>query len=279
MRFLIILGVLLAGTSFAQNFTPSDKEKPRDAVYKCSILTPPGKNDSDPGIAITITIEDGEWFIMHSTRSGQRYFRQEQYLIKTLTARTLMWTGTNIKRDNIKMIGEIKPKSRSAYSYSERVYDMNKAGTQTAQIDAECIQSFDQESTAPRPTLPAAKPLGATLPESNICKPGTHQPIPVIFGLNYDEARKKLIEAGWQPLLAAPQSEQEHASSGNGPELWAFGFREVRSCAGSGMANCTFNYSDVYNNSLSVFTTGEVSLQGQKKTWNIVSATSCRAQH
>jgi hypothetical protein len=271
MRLILIFSMLLIGQSYAQKMR-------EDAVYKCSILTPPNKNDSDPGISIDVGYENGEWFINHSTRSGQRYIRQEQYLIKDISTRGLAWQGTHMKRNNIRMVGEIKHINRNNYSYIERVYDMNKGGIKTAQINAECIQSFSQEDSHPNIQSSPQKPA-ITVSNNNVCKPGSHQAIPIIFEKTYDEARKLLIAGGWQPILASPQSEKEYASSGNGPELWANGFRELRSCAGTGMANCTFEYKDNYNNFLSIFTTGEVSLQGEKKVWNVVSSTSCRARN
>lgn len=86
-----------------------------------------------------------------------------------------------------------------------------------------------------------------------------HTPIPKIAGLTYDEAREKLIDAGWQPH----QNHWSHGSEpdmqhGNGLHFWQKGFHEIIHSSGTGLSHCTFGWKDVYGNRLIIVTAGEV---------------------
>lgn len=86
-----------------------------------------------------------------------------------------------------------------------------------------------------------------------------HTPIPRIAGLTYDEARERLIGAGWQPH----QQRWSHASEpdmqhGNGLHFWEKGYHEIINASGTGLGHCTFGFIDVYRNKLIVVTAGEV---------------------
>jgi hypothetical protein len=90
------------------------------------------------------------------------------------------------------------------------------------------------------------------------CRVEQHAPIPTLHDLPYSEARKQLVDAGWQPVLINPMHRQNgEAASGNGPGFVERGFHEVVDCSGSGLAQCLFAYSDVYGNVLAVVTAGE----------------------
>jgi hypothetical protein len=86
-----------------------------------------------------------------------------------------------------------------------------------------------------------------------------HTPIPKIAGLTYDDARRQLLEAGWQPH----RHHWSHASEpdmqyGNGLHFWDKGFHEIINASGTGLGHCTFGFVDVYRNKLIVVTAGEV---------------------
>lgn len=86
-----------------------------------------------------------------------------------------------------------------------------------------------------------------------------HTPIPRIAGLTYDEARERLIHAGWQPRV----NHFAHASNfdmqvGNGLHFWEKGYHEIISASGTGLGLCTFGFHDVYGNQLVVVSAGEV---------------------
>ncbi len=86
----------------------------------------------------------------------------------------------------------------------------------------------------------------------------SHVPIPNLFGLDYDDARARLIEAGWQPVMNhwsyADNTDIRH---GNGPVFWKKGYHEIESSSGTGYAFCSFKFVDVYGNNLKVITAGE----------------------
>lgn len=104
--------------------------------------------------------------------------------------------------------------------------------------------------------------LSASSTDDYFPQPATaiHTPIPRISGLPYDEARERLIAAGWQPHM----QHWSHASEpdmqyGNGLHFWEKGYHEIINASGTGLGHCTFGFVDVYRNKLIVVTAGEVS--------------------
>jgi len=98
-----------------------------------------------------------------------------------------------------------------------------------------------------------------------------HTPIPRIAGLTYDEARDRLIHAGWQPRRRRwSQADDVNIKHGNGPHFWDQGYREIINASGTGLAHCTFGFSDVYGNRLVIVTAGEVikELNANAYVWN-----------
>lgn len=86
-----------------------------------------------------------------------------------------------------------------------------------------------------------------------------HSPIPKIAGLTYDDARHRLLEAGWQPHLQHwSHTADPDMQYGNGLHFWDKGFYEIINASGTGLAHCTFGFVDVYRNELIVVTAGEV---------------------
>ena len=64
------------------------------------------------------------------------------------------------------------------------------------------------------------------------------------------------MTAGWKPVRTKDASDPGIAL-GNGPEFVKRGYVEVESCAGTGLAQCSFMFEDSYGNRLRVFTAGE----------------------
>ena len=90
------------------------------------------------------------------------------------------------------------------------------------------------------------------------CAPKKHAKVPNITNKTYHQARKLLISNNWQPLrtLSANSTESD-LGYGNAWGFWKKGYKEVESCAGTGLAPCVFNFKDVYGNKLKVYTEGE----------------------
>lgn len=81
-------------------------------------------------------------------------------------------------------------------------------------------------------------------------------PIPKIYGLSYDDARKKLIDYGWVP----DRKNYSHGvqfTYGNGKIFWERGYWEVDNCLGTGEAVCFFKFFDPSRRALTVTTAGE----------------------
>lgn len=86
-----------------------------------------------------------------------------------------------------------------------------------------------------------------------------HTPIPRIAGLAYDEARERLVNAGWQPRMNHwTYSSNFDMQYGNGLHFWGKGYHEIIHASGTGLGHCTFGFQDVYGNRLIVVTAGEV---------------------
>lgn len=79
--------------------------------------------------------------------------------------------------------------------------------------------------------------------------------IPVITEKPYDEARKALIEAGWQPAITIHSNTPISISAEEFREL---GFKEIHDC-GSGIVPCLFYFRNAEGQKLKVVTLGEAS--------------------
>ncbi|WP_128515800.1 hypothetical protein [Tabrizicola thermarum] len=96
-------------------------------------------------------------------------------------------------------------------------------------------------------------PLAATEP---VCH-GTAE-VPLIYGLPIDVARKRLAEAGWQPV---PFQGDRSESMGLDAEIAARGVPEVDVCSGTGFGFCGYAYAGPAG-SLAVTTMGEFGEDG-----------------
>lgn len=81
--------------------------------------------------------------------------------------------------------------------------------------------------------------------------------IPDIEGIPIDEARKRLLQAGWQPVPGDPAQR----SLGLAQEISAAGVPEVEDCSGTGFGFCAYRYSGTAG-TLAVTTAGEGSEDG-----------------
>lgn len=86
-----------------------------------------------------------------------------------------------------------------------------------------------------------------------------HAPIPRIGGLTYDEARERLMNAGWQPHMNHwTHGQNFDMQYGNGLYFWQKGYQEIRHASGTGLGFCSFGFVDIYGHKLCVVTAGEV---------------------
>ncbi len=101
--------------------------------------------------------------------------------------------------------------------------------------------------------------INFSIAEASPCIPTKHAKVPNITNKSYHLARKELLANQWQPLRTIPIQEAKETLmfSGNGWSFWKRGYQEVESCAGTGMAPCVFNFTDIYGNHLKVYTLGE----------------------
>ena len=101
---------------------------------------------------------------------------------------------------------------------------------------------------------------GSVIAQDKPCAPKRHAKLPAITELTYHRARKKLLAAGWQPWQTKSFNDSgidPDISNGNGRLFWRKGYVEVESCAGTGVAACSFLFRDAYGNRLRVTTAGE----------------------
>jgi len=103
--------------------------------------------------------------------------------------------------------------------------------------------------------------LEAQLPHAKATAAGAHaphSPLPQMQGMTYHDARKQLIELGWQPR-ARHWSHARHPDVIAAAEMWKCGYWEVINAWGTGLGRITFAFHDVYGNFLTVQTEGEES--------------------
>ncbi len=69
-------------------------------------------------------------------------------------------------------------------------------------------------------------------------------------GMSYAQARKTLINAGWQAVEYSPNRDRFGAMD----YLIQLGYNEVESCSGTGMGFCRFNFTNANGRQLAVVT-------------------------
>ncbi|MDX2245018.1 MAG: hypothetical protein NW224_30445 [Leptolyngbyaceae cyanobacterium bins.302] len=69
-------------------------------------------------------------------------------------------------------------------------------------------------------------------------------------GMSYAQARKALINAGWQAVELSPNRDRFGAMN----YIIKLGYNEVESCSGTGMGFCRFNFTDADGRKLAVVT-------------------------
>ncbi len=78
-------------------------------------------------------------------------------------------------------------------------------------------------------------------------------------GMPYGEARKILIQQGWQPNLSDRNGEIPNENSGI-KAIYDLGYKEINDCAGSGLGLCKFEFINSKGELLVVLTTSDVEL-------------------
>ncbi|AMA07984.1 hypothetical protein [Picosynechococcus sp. PCC 73109] len=118
-------------------------------------------------------------------------------------------------------------------------------------------------------------PMEPVLAQTNQSR--QHTKIPSIYGLEYEQARQKLIAAGWQPQKQHWTYRNELWNS-SGREWWDKGYWEIENCSG-GLVYCSFYFRDVYGNRLLVTTQGQVNATVNKWTLENSSQSHQSRQH
>jgi hypothetical protein len=107
--------------------------------------------------------------------------------------------------------------------------------------------------------------------EEPVASKSASRPAPDISGLKilnqnmmYSEARKIILDAGWQGKNTRWQDVDEYSQAKT--LYFDNGWREVQSCTGAGTALCRFEFYDIHENTLVVITEGEcyAENEGQK---------------
>jgi hypothetical protein len=82
--------------------------------------------------------------------------------------------------------------------------------------------------------------------------------IPKIYGMDYADARKELIESGWMPnAYHWTHGNEDGMELGNAVIFWNRGYHELNSCASTGVSQCRFEFIDARGDCLAVITEGE----------------------
>lgn len=147
------------------------------------------------------------------------------------------------------------PSSRRAEKicFSESCFIISLAASPRAPV-------LDMKKTKFVATLFCLFLLPASLFGQTRCAPAKHARLPLVLNLTYHKARPKLLARGWQPYQTIHHNSADtdpSTSSGNGQIYWRKGYWEIESCAGTGLAPCSFLFEDAYRNRLRVTTAGE----------------------
>ena len=117
------------------------------------------------------------------------------------------------------------------------------------------------ETPAAQASAPAVQATASTPPQAPpeaSCDTAKAEVARITHDGPYAQVRAKLIAAGW-----VPKSHSKPPVMADGTEdfatkpAWDAGFREVDSCAGAGIAPCTYRFADQHGNSLAVVGIGE----------------------
>lgn len=98
----------------------------------------------------------------------------------------------------------------------------------------------DSGAIAVAPPAPEAAPTAATAPEisPNGSNQATLSSPDLEIGLTYGEARARLLQQGWKPVVAA-----EPGPYGVERQLYDQGITEVAACSGNAVGACSFEFS------------------------------------
>jgi hypothetical protein len=86
-------------------------------------------------------------------------------------------------------------------------------------------------------------------------------------GMSYDQARKILVDSGWQAILLSPNRDWRQVGTGT-TRFRDLGYDEVVSCSGTGLGFCLFEFASADNRKLVVITAGGAQ-QPFLYRWNI----------
>jgi hypothetical protein len=112
--------------------------------------------------------------------------------------------------------------------------DVAEPPSEPAASDAVEETVVAEESPAPQPDPAPSEAAVSSSPQS--APPDENQLVDLESGMQYADARDRLLEAGWVPA--------EGPEPAGGVERMAYdaGFTEVASCAGTGLGQCRFDF-------------------------------------
>jgi hypothetical protein len=127
-----------------------------------------GRGGNDPIVRIHVSMNDGNWQIIHYSSKGKSYDRASQYWITDQSTRgSISWSGSLVHRNDVRMVGTVI-ETNGASSYKERVCNTRKAGTDAVENSASCVGkiSWAKAGQPPEKTYDA-QPLPVLTPPPN----------------------------------------------------------------------------------------------------------------
>jgi hypothetical protein len=127
-------------------------------------------------------------------------------------------------------------------------------GKQTKSVNRNSAVGETVTAATPSPTMTAtpAETAATATPAENSSAGKLDEAVAALKQeMAYDEARRVLIDAGWQAVVRSPNREKF------GSEEYIFDqlkFYEVESCSGTGMGFCRFLFRDIDNRQLVIVT-------------------------
>jgi hypothetical protein len=86
-------------------------------------------------------------------------------------------------------------------------------------------------------------------------------------GMHYKEARKRLIQQGWQANLPISNSDLPNLKNSIVKALFDRGYEEIKDCSGTGLGLCRFEFINEQGNLLVVSTQPARSKTGEPTVW------------
>ena len=242
-------------------------------------------------IIISLVIIIGIVFAWHFYLSFDLSKRLESLNMHAIEQNSGLFVSTNYFTNHVNMTIKLPPNegkfsSEEISSVADSVYGALTEGLKaiTPELSARAEETLNTQAREKfdlyammvpyrvHASVEQADPGGnSKIQEEPVASKSASRPAPDISGLKkltqnmkYSEARKIILDAGWQGKKTRWQDLEEYGQAKT--LYYDNGWHEVQSCAPTGTSPCRFEFNDIHENTLVVITEGEcyTENEGQK---------------